>query len=107
VIELTDETISSTIYNSPYIWVIEFYAHWCGHCQKFANTWKKIANEMQGMANNFHQLLSLVFLREYFEMISTFVSHQPTKFLMLQILVLSQKGKRIYKWQEKNCLYSN
>lgn len=48
VVELTDDTLTSVIYSSPKIWVVEFYAHWCGHCQKFAKVWKKIADEFQG-----------------------------------------------------------
>ena len=34
------------------IWVVEFYAHWCGHCQKFAKIWKKIAEEFYGKKNS-------------------------------------------------------
>lgn len=46
VVDLTDDNLTQTIYNSQHVWVIEFYAHWCGHCQKFARVWKKIAEEM-------------------------------------------------------------
>ena len=48
VVELDAANLTSTVYNSQQIWVVEFYAHWCGHCQKFAKVWKKIAEEFAG-----------------------------------------------------------
>ena len=44
VIELVDTNLTSSIYNSPKLWIVQFYAHWCGHCQRFAPIWKKSAN---------------------------------------------------------------
>ncbi|CAB4062255.1 QSOX [Lepeophtheirus salmonis] len=44
--ELTDE--SKELLSSPdKIWVVEFYAHWCGHCIRYAPFWKKIASLFQ------------------------------------------------------------
>jgi thioredoxin-like negative regulator of GroEL len=48
VVEFTDANLTSTVFNSQQIWVVEFYAHWCGHCQKFVKIWKKIAEEFYG-----------------------------------------------------------
>ena len=47
VLELFDESID-TIINSGKIWIVEFYAHWCGHCQRFAPVWKKVAKKFSG-----------------------------------------------------------
>ena len=47
-VELVDGNITSSIYNSPQLWIVQFYAHWCGHCQRFAPIWKKTANHFRG-----------------------------------------------------------
>eukprot|EP00794_Sanderia_malayensis_P015846 gene15846-17444_t len=43
---LDNSTIKRSIYNSEYVWVVEFYSSWCGHCHAFAPTWKKFAREV-------------------------------------------------------------
>ena len=47
VVELVDGNITSSVYNSPYLWIVQFYAHWCGHCQRFVPIWKESANTFQ------------------------------------------------------------
>lgn len=48
VVELFDDTIDQIV-DSGQIWVVEFYAHWCGHCQRFAPQWKEVAKQFKGM----------------------------------------------------------
>ena len=48
VVELFDDTIDQIV-DSGQIWVVEFYAHWCGHCQRFAPQWKEVAKQFAGM----------------------------------------------------------
>ena len=48
VIELLDSNLTSSIYNSEYLWIVEFYAHWCGHCQRFAPVWVELARQFEG-----------------------------------------------------------
>ena len=50
VIELMDASIND-IEESGKIWIVEFYAHWCGHCQRFAPKWKKVAKKFKGKIN--------------------------------------------------------
>jgi thiol-disulfide isomerase/thioredoxin len=30
-------------------WIVEFYNSWCGHCIKFAPTWKEFAKKHEGL----------------------------------------------------------
>lgn len=30
------------------LWLVEFYNSWCGHCHKFAPTWKALASDVYG-----------------------------------------------------------
>ena len=47
VVELVDANVTS-IYNSEYLWIVEFYAHWCGHCQRFAPVWAELSRQFEG-----------------------------------------------------------
>jgi thiol-disulfide isomerase/thioredoxin len=33
--------------------LIEFYAHWCGHCQKYAKTYRRVAHDLLGASCTF------------------------------------------------------
>ena len=48
VIELTNKNITQVLMNPTQVWYIEFYMHWCGHCQKFSPLWKELANQFDG-----------------------------------------------------------
>jgi protein disulfide-isomerase A6 len=48
VIELTDSNFESLVLNSDDIWLVEFFAPWCGHCKNLAPEWAKAATELKG-----------------------------------------------------------
>ena len=48
VVVLDDNNFDSTVMNSDDIWLIEFYAPWCGHCKNLAPKWKKVATKLLG-----------------------------------------------------------
>ncbi|KAL3276208.1 hypothetical protein HHI36_020926 [Cryptolaemus montrouzieri] len=42
--ELTANNFDQNVYNSNRAWLVEFYNTWCGHCQRYAPTYKGVAN---------------------------------------------------------------
>lgn len=40
--------VAQAVTNSATCWVLEFYSHWCGHCQHFAPTWKEFSHSIEG-----------------------------------------------------------
>ena len=49
VIELTESNFASRVLNSDDVWLVEFYAPWCGHCQSLAPEWSKAASALKGV----------------------------------------------------------
>ncbi|EER02316.1 protein disulphide isomerase, putative [Perkinsus marinus ATCC 50983] len=48
---LDAQTFTKTVVQSNELWVVEFYADWCGHCQQFAPEYKKAASALAGIVN--------------------------------------------------------
>ena len=48
VIELTDSNFNELVLNSDDVWLVEFFAPWCGHCKNLAPEWAKAATELKG-----------------------------------------------------------
>ncbi|KAL9963087.1 hypothetical protein ACROYT_G032258 [Oculina patagonica] len=48
VIELTDANFEEEVLNSKDLVLVEFFAPWCGHCQRLAPEWAKAATELKG-----------------------------------------------------------
>ena len=48
VIELTDDNFDSTVFNDESMWLIAFYAPWCGHCKKLLPEWTAAATQLRG-----------------------------------------------------------
>lgn len=47
VIELTDDNFDKMVMNSEDMWLVEFYAPWCGHCKNLAPIWASAATELK------------------------------------------------------------
>ena len=48
VIELTDDNFDNTVFNDENMWLIAFYAPWCGHCKKLLPEWTAAATQLKG-----------------------------------------------------------
>lgn len=48
VIQLSDSNFDSTVMNSEDMWLVEFYAPWCGHCKSLAPEWARAATGLKG-----------------------------------------------------------
>ena len=49
VIELTDDTFDKKVFEDEGMWLIAFYAPWCGHCKKLLPEWNIAATQLRGM----------------------------------------------------------
>lgn len=47
-IELNSSNFDDSVLKSNDLWVVEFFAPWCGHCKKLAPEWKKAARNLKG-----------------------------------------------------------
>lgn len=47
VVELTDSNFDKQVLDSKDVWLVEFYAPWCGHCQKLKPVWESVASELK------------------------------------------------------------
>lgn len=48
VVILTDSNFDELVLGSDDLWLVEFYAPWCGHCKKLEPEWNKAATELKG-----------------------------------------------------------
>ena len=49
VIQLKKDTFEKEVVNSDDLWLILFYAPWCGHCKRFHPEFEKVAKETKGV----------------------------------------------------------
>lgn len=48
VVELTDSNFDKLVLQSDEMWLVEFFAPWCGHCKNLAPHWAEAASELKG-----------------------------------------------------------
>ncbi|KAL7218855.1 hypothetical protein ACSBR2_012016 [Camellia fascicularis] len=47
-VELNSRNFDELVLKSKELWIVEFFAPWCGHCKKLAPEWKKAASNLKG-----------------------------------------------------------
>merc|ERR1712180_427922 len=52
VVTLTDSNFRSKVLDGGEPWLVEFYAPWCGHCQRLEPEWKSAASEVHEKTGN-------------------------------------------------------
>ena len=51
VVALNQSNFASLVTKSDEIWMVEFYAPWCGHCKSLAPEYEKAARALKGIIN--------------------------------------------------------
>ena len=46
VVELTESNFEELVLNSDDMWLVEFFAPWCGHCKNLEPEWKSAAGRI-------------------------------------------------------------
>lgn len=49
VVKLDKNNFKNLVLNSKEIWLVEFFAPWCGHCKSLAPEWEKAAKALEGI----------------------------------------------------------
>ncbi|CAL5336368.1 unnamed protein product [Camellia sinensis] len=47
-VELNSRNFDESVLKSKELWIVEFFAPWCGHCKRLAPEWKKAASNLKG-----------------------------------------------------------
>ncbi|XP_073151140.1 protein disulfide isomerase-like 2-3 [Henckelia pumila] len=53
-VELNSRNFDELVLKSKELWIVEFFAPWCGHCKKLAPEWMKAASNLKGQAKLGH-----------------------------------------------------
>lgn len=51
VVKLDESNFDKLVTNGEGIWLVEFFAPWCGHCKNLAPEWEKAARALKGIVN--------------------------------------------------------
>ena len=51
VVQLNQSNFASLVTKSDAVWLVEFYAPWCGHCKTLAPEYEKAAKALKGIVN--------------------------------------------------------
>jgi protein disulfide-isomerase A6 len=45
---LTEANFEENVFGGKDIWLVDFYAPWCGHCKKLEPEWNEAASKLKG-----------------------------------------------------------
>lgn len=51
VVSLTPSNFRDKVVSSNSLWIVEFYAPWCGHCQSLKPEYEKAATNLKGIVS--------------------------------------------------------
>jgi len=49
VVTLDSSNFEELVFGSEHVWMVEFYAPWCGHCKTLAPEYEKMAKNLKGI----------------------------------------------------------
>ncbi|KAF2905585.1 hypothetical protein ILUMI_00591 [Ignelater luminosus] len=49
IVDLTSDNFHKLVKNAKEVWLVEFFAPWCGHCKSFVNDYEKAAKALDGV----------------------------------------------------------
>eukprot|EP00008_Paramoeba_atlantica_P008405 CAMPEP_0201485064 /NCGR_PEP_ID=MMETSP0151_2-20130828/9197_1 /ASSEMBLY_ACC=CAM_ASM_000257 /TAXON_ID=200890 /ORGANISM="Paramoeba atlantica, Strain 621/1 / CCAP 1560/9" /LENGTH=248 /DNA_ID=CAMNT_0047869035 /DNA_START=43 /DNA_END=789 /DNA_ORIENTATION=- len=83
VSDLTADNFESTVASG--VWMVKFFAPWCGHCKRLAPTWDQFGNEAEGFGVakvdcTQHQAVCQKFGVRGYPTLKLFVDGEPTDY---------------------------
>mmetsp|Transcript_12404 Transcript_12404/g.35004 ORF Transcript_12404/g.35004 Transcript_12404/m.35004 type:complete len:396 (+) Transcript_12404:125-1312(+) len=51
VVNLNSKNFANKVMTTNEVWLVEFYAPWCGHCKQLAPQWEQAASKLKGLVN--------------------------------------------------------
>ncbi|XP_045778392.1 protein disulfide-isomerase A6 homolog [Maniola jurtina] len=84
VVELTDSNFKELVLDSEDMWLVEFFAPWCGHCKNLEPHWAKAATELKGKVKlgavdaTVHQMMASRYQVQGYPTIKLFPSGKKT-----------------------------
>ena len=51
MVKLTKDNFKKLVLDSDQLWLVEFFAPWCGHCKQLTPIWEKAAKSLKGVVN--------------------------------------------------------
>ena len=92
------------LYNSDTLWVVQFYSHWCGHCQRFAPFYKELAASISGQLFSWNWTFQFNMIWIQNSISGKTVKPNKTEMLLCVNLKMFQGCCRLSGWQRRGRL---